>query len=53
MLEFEIGDIVVSIAGRDMGEFYVVRHIEEPYAYLVDGKGKTQAKRYYINNLNN
>ena len=44
MLEFEIGDIVVSIAGRDMGEFYLVRQIEDCYAYLVDGKGKTQSK---------
>ena len=44
MLEFEIGDVVVSIAGRDMGEFYIVREIQDCYAFLVDGKGKTQAK---------
>ena len=44
MLEFEIGEIVVSIAGRDMGDFYIVKEIEESYAYLVDGKGKTQSK---------
>ena len=44
MLEYEIGDIVVSIAGRDMGDLYVVREIEQGYAYLVDGKGKGQQK---------
>ncbi|MBQ3158586.1 MAG: RNA-binding protein [Clostridia bacterium] len=43
-MEFEIGDIVVSIAGRDMGEFYVVKDVDEVYAYLVDGKGKPQQK---------
>lgn len=43
-MQTNVGDIVVSIAGRDMGDFYVVRNVEDDYAYLVDGKGKTQQK---------
>ena len=43
-MQANVGDIVVSVAGRDMGEFYVVRNVENDMVYLVDGKGKTQQK---------
>ena len=32
------GDIVVSIAGHDMGEWYVVESTLGDYVFLVDGK---------------
>lgn len=36
----KIGDIVVSICGHDMGEWYVVEQVLGKYVYLIDGKNK-------------
>lgn len=38
------GSIVISTAGRDQGQTYVVKQIVDDYVMLVDGKGKTIAK---------
>jgi len=37
-LEFSIGQIVISKAGRDKGDMFIVYNIEGDYLYLVDGK---------------
>lgn len=44
MLEYEIGDVVVSIAGRDIGDLYIIMDLVDNYALLVDGRGKTILK---------
>ena len=36
----KIGDIVISISGHDMGEWYVVKEIQNEFVYLIDGKLK-------------
>ena len=44
MQEFRVGDLVVSTAGHDMGEFYVIAQIiDKNYVALVDGKNKPLA----------
>lgn len=41
MQEFRVGDLVVSTAGHDMGNFYVVVEIiDKNYVALCDGKNK-------------
>ena len=39
-----IGDIVVSLCGHDMGEWYIVCKIDNQFVYLVDGKNKPLEK---------
>ena len=39
-----IGDIVISSCGHDMGEWYIVKSINEDYVFLIDGKLKTIEK---------
>lgn len=34
---FEIGNIVTSIAGRDEGRIYIIKSIDNDFAMLVDG----------------
>ena len=34
----ETGSVVLSIAGRDSGRYFIVTEIQEPYVYLVDGR---------------
>ena len=41
MNEFQIGDYVSSLCGRDAGCLYVICDIKDGYAFLLDGKGKT------------
>lgn len=36
----KIGDVVVSLCGHDMGEWYIVEQVLGKYVYLVDGKNK-------------
>ena len=36
----KIGDIVVSICGHDIGEWYIVSEVNENFVYLIDGKNK-------------
>ncbi|MBE5758261.1 MAG: RNA-binding protein [Clostridiales bacterium] len=40
MDKFSSGSIVKSIAGRDSEELYIVKYIENAYAYLINGKSK-------------
>ena len=35
-----VGDIVVSICGHDMGEWYIVCEVCNEFVYLIDGKLK-------------
>ena len=39
-----IGEIVISICGHDMGEWYIVKEISGNFVYLIDGKLKTLLK---------
>lgn len=39
-MDFMIGQIVFSKAGRDKGEAFIVLHIDGEYLYLVNGKGR-------------
>ena len=44
MQEFQIGDLVRSVAGRDKDSFYIVVNIEADFLYLADGKHKLMDK---------
>ena len=44
MLKLNIGDVVMSTKGRDTNQLYIVKNIQNDYAYLVDGRGKTMNK---------
>ena len=37
----KVGDIVISISGHDMGEWYIVKDVLGEFVYLIDGKLKT------------
>ena len=39
-----IGDIVVSIAGHDRGEYYLVIECDKDFIYVADGRLKTLDK---------
>jgi len=41
MNEFLVGGFVLSTAGHDSGQYYVILQIVGEYAYLVDGKIRT------------
>lgn len=54
MQEFVVGDLVVSTAGHDMGQFYViVEIIDKNYVALADGKNKpiTSPKKKKIKHI--
>lgn len=54
MREFRVGDLVVSTAGHDMGQFYViVEIIDKNYVALSDGKNKpiTSPKKKKIKHI--
>ena len=52
IFKLQIGDIVESVQGRDLGCRYVVINIDKKgYCYLVDGKLKTMDKPKYKNPL--
>ena len=36
----KVGEVVISISGRDMGEWYIVADVQNEYVYLIDGKNK-------------
>lgn len=36
----KIGDIVISVCGHDMGEWYIVEQVLNEYIFLIDGKNK-------------
>lgn len=37
MVNYELGQMVKSVAGRDMGQYFVVVQMDETYIYLVNG----------------
>ncbi|MCL2574757.1 MAG: KOW domain-containing RNA-binding protein [Defluviitaleaceae bacterium] len=39
-MEFAIGQVVISKAGRDKGNVFIVYNIDEEYLYLVDGRSR-------------
>ena len=39
-MEFSVGQIVISKAGRDKGDMFVVYNIDGEYLYLVNGAGR-------------
>lgn len=41
MNQYQIGDYVSSLCGRDAGCLYIISDIQNDYVFLVDGKGKT------------
>ena len=42
--DLTIADVVVSTAGRDMGQLFYVLEADETYLMLADGKGRTIEK---------
>lgn len=44
MLLYELGSLVVSKAGHDKGEVFVILKSESEYVYLMDGKNRTFEK---------
>lgn len=44
MLEYEVGEIVISRAGHDKGEHFVIVKSDSEYVYLVDGVFRTVDK---------
>ncbi len=41
MQEFKVGDLVISVAGRDMGQVYLVTEIlDQNYVHVCEGKNK-------------
>lgn len=54
MQEFVVGDLVVSTAGHDMGQFYVIVDIiDKNYVALADGKNRpiTSPKKKKIKHI--
>lgn len=54
MQEFVVGDLVVSTAGHDIGQFYVIVDIiDKNYVALADGKNKpiTSPKKKKIKHI--
>jgi len=43
MMDFEIGQVVISKAGRDKGDIFIVIDVCGEYLQLVDGKGRPYA----------
>ncbi len=41
MIEYEVGEIVISKAGHDKGEHFVIVKSDSEYVYLVDGVFRT------------
>lgn len=44
MIEYNIGEIVMSKAGHDKGEYFVILKSNSEYVYLVDGVFRTVEK---------
>ncbi|MBQ9786459.1 MAG: hypothetical protein IJW25_03220 [Clostridia bacterium] len=40
----KVGEVVISISGHDMGEWYIVKEVQEQFVYLIDGKNKPLLK---------
>ena len=37
----KVGDVVVSLCGHDIGEWYIVGQVSNNFVYLIDGKNKS------------
>lgn len=44
MQEYKTGHLVVSMAGHDKGNYYIINDVQGEYVFLVDGKYKTMEK---------
>jgi ribosomal protein L14E/L6E/L27E len=44
MFEYEFGRVVISKAGHDKGEYFVILKSDSEYVYLVDGEFRTLEK---------
>ena len=42
--DFQISDVVTSVAGRDAGKWFYVIKTDDTYLYLVNGKDRTLDK---------
>lgn len=42
MSEIKVGGFVVSAAGHDSGQYYVIFQMDDEYVYLVDGRIRTR-----------
>lgn len=40
----KVADVVISICGHDIGEWYLVYKVSGKFLYLIDGKNKTLEK---------
>ena len=40
MVDYKLGQIVKSTAGRDTGQFFIIIQMDEQYIYLVDGDSR-------------
>lgn len=51
--DIKIGNIVLSISGKDKGEHFIVCNIEDNFAYVVNGKSRnlTNPKKKNIKHL--
>ena len=36
----KVGEVVVSLCGHDMGEWYIVADVQNEFVYLIDGANK-------------
>lgn len=43
-MEYKLGNIVISKAGHDKGEYFVILKADSEYVYLVDGIFRTLEK---------
>ena len=44
MLDYEFGSVIISKAGHDKGEYFVILKSDSEYVYLVDGINRTLEK---------
>lgn len=40
----KLGEVVISISGHDMGEWYIVKQVDEQFVFLIDGKNRPLLK---------
>jgi len=40
MVKYELGQIVKAIAGREIGQYFLIVQLDEKYVYLADGNSR-------------
>ena len=40
MVNYGLGQIVKAIAGRELGQYFIIVQLDASYVYLVDGKSR-------------